>query len=291
MKKRWVRVLTGVAVVVLAAGGYAFKVVYDAMTPRADYDTQPPAMPALARPALLIFYKTNGHIHEEAIPAATAMIEDIARQRGWSVYATANGAVNNPEDLAKFDAVVWNNVSGDVLTLEQRDAFKHYLEGGGGFVGLHGTGGDPRYAWSWFPETLLKAQFSGHPLHPQFQTATMRIEATQDPIMQGFGDSWVREDEWYSFERSPRAAGVQVLATLDERTYDPEMFFYSIRMGDDHPIIWKHCLKRGRVFYSALGHTAATYQEAQYRTVIERAIAWAAGLEGEGCAADNAPPQ
>ena len=276
--------------VVLVAGGFVFKGIYDFLHPEPVYDTERPAVPALTRPAVLVFYKTGGFVHEEAIPAANAMIEDIARQRGWSVYATVNGAVNNAEDLAKFDAVIWNNVSGDVLAPDQREAFKHWLEGGGGFVGLHGTGGDPRYAWSWFPEQLLKAQFSGHPLSPQFQTATMRIEAPQDPIMQGLGERWVREDEWYSFERSPRAAGVQVLATLDEKTYDPKMFFYSIRMGDDHPIIWKHCVERGRVFYSALGHTAATYGEAQYRAIIERAIAWAAGLEGEGCPAGNAPP-
>ena len=53
---------------------------------------------------------------------------------------------------------------------------------------------------------------------------------------------------------------MKVLATLEERTYSPKMVWKDIRMGDDYPVIWKHCVGRGRVFYSALSHAASTYQ-------------------------------
>jgi len=129
----------------------------------------------------------------------------------------------------------------------------------------------------------LQAHFFGHPMHPQFQRATIHIENPSDPIVQGLGGTWQREDEWYSFARSPRGTGVRVLATLDEKSYQPEFFGQSLRMGDDHPIIWKHCLGNGRVFYSALGHTAASYQEPKYQSVLEHAIVWAAALEGSKC--------
>ena len=49
----------------------------------------------------------------------------------------------NLQDLGKFKVVVWNNVSGDVLTEDQRAAFVSYLENGGGWVGIHASGGDP----------------------------------------------------------------------------------------------------------------------------------------------------
>jgi uncharacterized protein len=49
----------------------------------------------------------------------------------------------NAADLKRFDAVVWNNVSGDVLTIPQRSDFKAYIENGGGFAGFHGSAGDP----------------------------------------------------------------------------------------------------------------------------------------------------
>jgi len=92
---------------------------------------------------------------------------------------------------------------------------------GGGFVGIHGAGGDPRYEWRWYVATLLGAQFTGHPLAPQFQTATICVEPTGDLATAHLSGEWIRTDEWYSFESSPRATGARVLATLDERTYRP----------------------------------------------------------------------
>src|SRR5207237_944188 len=155
-------------------------------------------------------------------------------------------------------------VSGDVLTPAQRDAFKTWLEQGGGFVGLHGAGGDPDYAWKWYVDTLIGAQFVGHTMGPQFQRARLEIVDHDHPAMRRLGANWVRTDEWYSFSSSPRAKGYRVLARLDERTYTPSMKMLpftagkNLRMGDDHPMVWVHCVGDGRVFYSALGHQASS---------------------------------
>ena len=123
---------------------------------------------------------------------------------------------------------------------------------------------------------------------PQFQQATVRIEDSAHPATRALGTSWTRTDEWYSFASSPRAKGYHVLASLDESTYRPVMDIRvlgakDIRMGD-HPIIWTHCVGQGRVFYSALGHSASTYAEPKHLELLEGALAWAAGLEGPGCA-------
>jgi uncharacterized protein len=283
--KKWLKILIILLLVALAGAALFYnRMRAEGFFRTPVYETERPNMPALSRPAVLLFTKTNGFIHRDAIPAAQAAFRQIAAQRGWSLHATESGAIHNAEDLAKFDAIIWNNVTGDVLTPDQRTALQKYIENGGGFVGIHGSGGDREYAWPWYPDTLLKARFIGHPMNPQFQSATLHIEHGDDPIVQGLGATWTHEDEWYSFERSPRAEGVQVLATVDENSYRPEVFGFSLRMGEDHPVIWKHCLQRGRVFYSALGHTAAAYADDKYRSVLEHATAWAAGLEGNTCA-------
>lgn len=284
MKKWLLRIVVGIVLLALLGGGLFYAAMRSQgffRTPR--YETERPALPDLPRPAVLLFSKTNGYIHKEALPAAADAFRQIARQRGWSMFATESSAIYNADDLARFDAVVWNNVSGDVLSPDQRAALQHYIESGGGFVGVHGAGGDRDYAWAWYPQTLLKAQFIGHPMRPQFQRATLHIENRDDPIVHDLGPTWVREDEWYSFEQSPRAHGVQVLATIDESTYSPQAFGASLRMGADHPVIWKHCVGQGRAFYSALGHTAESYAEPEYRRVLEHALAWAARIEGTGC--------
>ncbi len=249
------------------------------------YETAAPALPAQLRtPAILVFSKTNGFRHDEAIPASNVALRAIADARGWGTFFTENGAVFNRDDLRRFAATIWNNTSGDVLTGEQKDAFRAYIEGGGGFVGIHAAGGDPRYEWRWYVDTLLGAQFKGHPLRPQFQSATVRVEDPGDPATRELPTEWTRTDEWYSFEKSPRGNGVQVLATLDERTYRPKLLWMDISMGADHPIVWKHCVGKGRVFYSAMGHTASSYQEPFYLRMLDGAMAWAAGVAEGTCA-------
>ena len=276
--------LAAMSVGILAFGCYAGFVIYRAYYGKHIYETVPPQLPAhLNDPAILIFSKTNGFREDAAVKAANDALTAIAARRGWSVMVTENGAAFQPAILHRFRATVWNNTSGDVLNAEQKTAFRSYIENGGGFVGIHGAGGDPHYEWRWYVETLIGAQFKGHPLNPQFQQATIHVEDRTDPATRQLGETWTRVDEWYSFESSPRAKGVRVLATLDEHTYSPKMLWKDIRMGSDHPIIWKHCVGKGRVFYSALGHAASTYQEPLHLTELEGAMAWAAGLEGEGC--------
>jgi type 1 glutamine amidotransferase len=253
------------------------------------YETVAPILPAqFDGPAILVFSKTNGFRHEEAIPAANRAFSGIAKSRGWSVFLTEDAGIFNAEQLGRFKAVVWNNTSGDVLTSAQRTAFKAYLEAGGGFVGIHAAGGDPKYAWRWYVDDLIGAQFIGHTLSPQYQEATIRIEDNTSPATKGLGSSWVRTDEWYSFESSPRAKRYHILANLDESSYSPFMTFPLLKPRDihmgDHPIIWSHCVVNGRAFYSALGHLASAYEEPKYLQLLEGATAWAAGLEGSRCA-------
>lgn len=248
------------------------------------YETVPPKLPAdIARPAILVFSKTNGFRHEEAIPAANAMFAQIAKQKGWGYFQTENGAAFDPAILAKFDAVVFNNVSGDVFTPAQRQALKQFIENGGGFVGVHGAGGDFSYDWRWYVDDLIGAQFKGHPLNPQFQQATVRVEDKSHPATHELRDVWPRTDEWYSFENSARKPGFHVLATLDEATYSPKMMGRDLAMGKDHPIAWWHCMGKGRVFYSAMGHQAAAYAEPDYRKMLLGAVAWSLRLAGSGC--------
>ncbi len=256
--------------------------------PSSHHDAVAPSIPDdLAHPAILVFSKTNGFRHGEAIDAGIPVFRAIAAKRGWGVFATENGAIHTPELLSRFDVVVWFNVSGDVLADEQRDALLDWIGRGGGFFGVHGTGGDSSYDWEEHRDVLVGAQFIGHPMNPQFQEGTIRVEAQEHPAMRHLGPTWVRVEEWYSLEESPRGPGVQVLATLDESTFSPRMQIMMIdrdlRMGDDHPIIWTHCVGRGRALYSALGHQAVAYSEPEHLTFLEEATAWLMSTPSEGC--------
>jgi type 1 glutamine amidotransferase len=257
----------------------------------ARYDVAPPqlAIPTAAagHPRILLFEKINGFRDSPSVDAAHTALISMAQRKGWAIVTTEKGSAFTPAILRQFDAVIWNNISGDVLTLTQRRAFQSYMEHGGGFVGIHGSAGDPVYFWDWYVDGLLGARFLSHPMGPQFQDAKVNLEDSSHPAALGLPASWVMNEEWYSFRNNPRATGSRIIATLDEGTYKPEgMGGLNLRMGD-HPIVWSRCIgsgnKPGRMFYSAIGHRPERYSDAVYVQMLEQAIGWAAGSGGGAC--------
>jgi type 1 glutamine amidotransferase len=250
----------------------------------ARYDVDNPRLQIpQGRPRLLLFEKITGFRDSPSVEAARASLIDMAGRNGWAIVATDKGGAITRSNLKKFDAVIWNNVSGDVLTRTQREAFKSYVEGGGGFVGLHGSAGDPVAFWDWYVDTLVGARFAGHPMSPQFQQARVVMAPTDNGIGQGLPAEWVLKDEWYSFKASPRLSGAKVIATLDESSYAPlGMMGKDLRMGD-HPIVWSRCIEDGRAFYSAIGHLPEVYADSRHQQMLKQAIRWAAGVGKTRC--------
>jgi type 1 glutamine amidotransferase len=267
----------------------------------ARYDNDRPdlAIPP-GRPRLLLFEKINGFKDTPSVNAAHAAFLAMAKANGWSIAVTDKGGAITPASLRRFDAVIWNNISGDVLTLSQRAALKGWLEHGGAFIGVHGSAGDSVYWWDWYVDDLIGARFAGHPFPRQFQTARVVIDDPASPIAAGLPKDWSLTEEWYSFKNNPRANGAHIIATLDESTYDPTfMAKQDLRMGKDHPIIWTRCIgaghDKGRMFYSAIGHRPEMYADPRYVQLLTNAVNWATGKgAGSGraeCRAESREPQ
>jgi len=249
---------------------------------RYDEDTTPLTAPA-RHPSILVFEKMTGFLDAPSVAAAHAALFAIAQRKGWSIVATDRAGAITPANLRHFDVVIWNNVSGDALTVGQRRVFKSYIEHGGGFVGVHGSGGDPSYFWDWYVDTLIGARFVGHPMAPQFQEARVIVTDPASPIVRDLAPGWMMTDEWYSFSPNPRASGAHVLLALNEATYSPRSGEKDLRMGKDHPIAWTRCIGEGRSFYSAIGHRPEGYSEPHYVRVLEAGIEWAAGAGSSRC--------
>jgi len=286
MKRKIVGVALGILVVLVGAvlvfGLHGLYMIWrhEVFVP-ATYETVTPPLPfaTTGGPRVLVFSKTNGFRHVDAIPAANALLARFAEEEAWDIHFSENAATHVANTLDHIDLVVWNNVSGDVLTPEQRSDFKAWLSDGGRVLAMHATGGDPVYQWDWHPAEFIRAQFIGHPILPQFQNAVVHIEDQSHPAMAHLPERWTVKDEWYSFKTSPRDQ-VHVLASLDESTYWPTLVgpFGDLRMGD-HPIIWHHAVGQGVVFYTALGHRAETYEDPDYQTLLKNAALWLLDLD------------
>ncbi len=232
--------------------------------------------------AILVFSKTNGFRHTEAIEASIPMYDSLSKVNGWQIFVTENAAIFNDEQLILFDVVIWNNATGRNLTEEQRGAFKRFIERGGGFVGVHGAG-DFSHSWDWYEDEVICAHFSHHNLdtQPVSSVLSMEKDTSYSEIYSGLKEQLNHADEWYVFSDNPREKGVNVLYTVDESLFDPSgnlgflVTDKGFGMGDDHPIVWYHELGESRVFYSALGHHAGVFQDANMNRMLENAIRWA----------------
>ena len=277
---KWLKYTFYAVIALVVVGGplLYFQLQSMGIISRSIYEAEAPLIPDFERPAVLVFSKANGFVHVDALPAGQAMIQRIASDRGWDIFLTDNGATHNADDLARFKVVVWNNVSGDVLTEQQRADLKAWIEQGGGWVGIHASGGDFSYQWDWYVDTLVGAQFVGHTFDPQFQDAEVLVADPQLALTSHLPAPWlVPNEEWYAFDRNPRDTGFEILLTMDENSYSTsgETFFMQDSMPGEHPIAWRRQLGQGRVLYSAIGHQGATYQIPEFQQFMANALAWA----------------
>ena len=107
---------------------------------------------------VLLYSKANAWVHEDAIAAAKKVFPRLAQKQGWKLIISDDSLLFNTEQLAYFDVVIWNNVTGQTLNKTQREAFKNYIETGGGFVGIHGAG-DGSHQWDWYEKKVIRSLF------------------------------------------------------------------------------------------------------------------------------------
>jgi cytochrome c len=233
----------------------------------AQAPAQSPVTATAALPRILVFSRTAGFRHA-SIPDGVRTVTEIGVGL-WSVDATEDSSVFTAANLKNYRAVVFLSTTGDVLDEAQQKAFEEYIHAGGAWVGVHAAS-DTEYNWPWYGK-LAGAWFVGHPAVNQ--EATVIVEDRTHRSTRMLPAEWKRLDEWYAFRTNPRS-NVHVLASLDEKSYDPG----KASMGGDHPIMWYHDFEGGRAWYTAGGHTKESFTEPLFRQHLREGIAWAAGI-------------
>src|SRR5919109_333148 len=219
----------------------------------------------------LVFSKTAAFRHG-SIPTGVAAVKQPGAEHNFAVDATEDAAAFTDENLAQYDVVIFLSTTGDVLNDTQQAAFERYVQAGGGYTGVH-SASDTEYTWPWYGQ-LVGAYFRNHPAGTP--TATVVREDKTDPSTVALQDRWQRTDEWYNYQSpvnpvvngggvdySPRAtSGTHVLLTMDESTYAEDDG--TDGTDDDHPISWCRRFDGGRMWYTGMGHTQASFGEADF---------------------------
>lgn len=226
----------------------------------------PPANPV---GRVLMLTNTAGFRHD-SIATAQAVVPNVAAKDGaLAVSVTEDLGQISAASLRSYRVVLFALTSGELaLSAEQKQALLDFVRGGGGFVGIH-SATDTLYRWPEYGE-LVGAVFQQH--GPP-TTATVVVEDRQHPATRHLPDSYRYFEEYYQFRQNPRPQA-HILTHLD---------LASAGLDGDRPLSWCKPYGAGRVYYNALGHFAATWDDPAFQAQVLQGLRWAAGLAAGAC--------
>ncbi len=219
---------------------------------------------------LLVFSHAWGYRHS-AIPYGKAAAWVMGEKTGaFEAVISDDTALFEPENLERFDAVLFNNANNEVflpekpgelspeeqLQARERDArlkrsLVDYLARGGGLAVIHAGVA----AFRQWPEygNIVGARFDNHPWNAG-STVTLKVEEPGHPLSRAFDDSFfVVTDEIYQLKAPYSRDKLRVLLSIDTEKTDMKVNGIH-RKDNDFAISWVKSYGKGRVFYCALGH-------------------------------------
>jgi type 1 glutamine amidotransferase len=214
----------------------------------------------------------KGYVHDN-IASSVEAIKKMGAEKGFAIDVSDDPAVFTESNLKQYAAIVFSNSNNQAFSSDaQRDAFKHYIESGGGFVGLHSASGSERdwpYFWS-----VLGGKFAAH---PKMQAFTVQVADPGFPAVKQLPTQFQWTDECYFIDHlNSDIHPVLVtdrtkLDALDKMKIDVSSF------PNPLPLAWYHQFDGGREFYLALGHNKEDYANPTLYGIIENGILWAMG--------------
>ncbi|UVO53121.1 ThuA domain-containing protein [Sphingomonas sp. SUN039] len=198
----------------------------------------------------------------------------ISAQETWGKgdYAKGGPKQARGKNLSYFDAVLFYTNGETSLSEAQKADLLAWIKSGKGFVGVH-TATATGTKWPEYGD-MIGAYFDNHPW--MIANAKIIVERPKFPAMKPFRTGMALRDEHYQMRAPYDRNKVDVLARLDPASVDLKAPMVH-RTDNDFPIAWIKSYGKGRVFYSGLGHTDASWDDPRMRTMYLEGIKWALG--------------
>lgn len=224
---------------------------------------------------LIYTHNGKGYVHEN-IAASVAALTKLCESNKWLVESSDSPTVFTPENLKRFQCVIFSNTNNEGFdTEQQKEAFVAYIRAGGGFVGIHSASGSER-KWPWFA-AMLGGRFVRH---PELQPFTIKVVDKNHLATEFLGETWSWEDEFYYTNNLNPDIHVLLAGDLTTVKDDKKGEYPGQTFGDYFPLAWCHEYDGGRQFYTALGHKAEYYGDEKFLAHLKGGIAWALGVAG-----------
>jgi type 1 glutamine amidotransferase len=173
---------------------------------------------------------------------------------GPDAYVAYEMNLENVSDFPAAKSVMW-------MREEQGLAVKNFVEAGGGFYPLHNSSHISLSSKNY--RDVMGGAYFGHPPLRPFQ-----VHATSNahPITAGMKPFIVNDEQHYvDYDKDPRNMILES-ENIDGLTYEDR--------GTKAPAGWAYDYGKGRVVFTAVGHTIHAMWNPQYIELQKRSIRW-----------------
>jgi hypothetical protein len=228
----------------------------------------------------------NGIAQHDSVSHALAVIERLGYESGsYDTYIRTDSNIiskhplmtdgkpaSGGPSLANVDAIFFLGHREIQLDAQQKaDLLSFVKEDGKGFVAGH-TATTAFESWPEFGE-MLGARYDGHPWNTAYGSVINEDPAF--PATKHFPPVFNFTDEFYQVKAYSRD-NIRVVLRLDvsKMPSNPEVH----RTDGDFPLAWAKTYGKGRVFYSAFGHAAGTWDNPDVYRMYFEALKWSLGM-------------
>lgn len=169
----------------------------------------------------------------------------------WSYYSTQ---LENEGDFPSPKPVAW-------MTEEQGAAIKEFVNAGNGFYALHNSSHISLSSKNY--REVMGGAYIGHPPLRPFR---VRPSANKHPITEGIGEFTVNDEQHYVTYDKDSKHVILDAENIDGLTFQD--------LGTKSISGWAYDFGRGRVVFTAVGHTIHAMWTPQYVEIQKRAIRW-----------------
>ena len=241
---------------------------------------------------LLMYTRSQGFQHDcvnrkgGKLSLAERLVTELGGKHGFEVVCEKDGRVFLSADFPKFDGFLFET-QGDLtsekcldgsppMSLSGKKALLEAVATGKGFIGCH-CASDTFHSkgpqWQNQPRDQVDpylAMVGGEFIrHGQQQKSWMRVVDPDFPGIKGQKDFEMHE-EWYSLKNfAPDLHVILVQDTKGMKNFDYER--------PNFPATWARLHKKGRVFYTSMGHRDDVWQNKTFHQLLLGGLAWATG--------------
>lgn len=243
------------------------------------------------------FTARNDRAHITFVREANNWFASQAGRYHFQYDSTSNWDNLNAGFLQQYQVVIFLDTRPGKP--EQRDAFRKYIERGGGWIGFHFAGfalnnSDYPQNWDWYHNTFLgSGEYSSNTWRPT--SAILRVEQSRHSATIGLPETFTSSpNEWYRWENDIRKnKDIEVLVSIDPSSFPlgtgpkPHEIWHS----GDYPVVWTN--KHYKMLYVNMGHNDIDYEGGTNRQLsstfnnpvqdklIVNALMWMGGRSGK----------